>query len=211
MGLRATSIGALVVFAIACRPGNYTYYEETDLILSIQEPGRDFSQFQTYGLWPEVQDLSDIAEDAIDINHGVVDPVLLDAVQANMDDAGWTQVADPQADNPDVVAVIGVVASNNWYFYSYYYWYDYYWWYYPGYYPPYYPGGYVVNYPSGSVIVMLMRPQEQEPPDADGNVFVPIIWTGVVWGELSDSSSSNLDRMVSGIDQAFVQSPYLDR
>jgi hypothetical protein len=32
-----------------------------------------------------------------------------------------------------------------------------------------------------------------------------------VWGSLSDNESYNLDRVTDGIDQAFDQSPYLDR
>jgi len=200
MGMAVVS----VVSSVGCRPGYYDFYDQTDLVLTVQEPDRDFEPLVTYGLWPEVLDLTNLVEDPIDINHGVVDPVLLDAVEKNMDDMGFTKVADPVLDSPDVVAVIGVVAAENWYLYSYYPWYGGWWWYYPGYYPP----VYAVSYPTGSVIVTLVKPDEAT-IDENGESHAPVVWVAGIWGELSDSSSSNLERMVDDIDQAFDQSPYL--
>jgi len=202
---RIAVFGALALFG-ACRPGHYDFYEQTDLVLTVPEPGRDFAPLATYGLWPEVLDLSTLAEDPIDINHEKVDPALLEAVELNMDAAGWTKVADPEADNPDVVAIIGVVATENWYLYSYSYWYGGWYWYYPGYYPP----VYAVSYPSGSAIVTLVKPDEAEIGD-NGDQQAPAIWVAGVWGELSDSSNNNIGRVTGGIDQAFDQSPYLNR
>src|SRR5688572_25797844 len=97
----------------ACRPGHYEYYEQTDLVLTVPEPDRDFAPMGTYGLWEEVLDLSHVAENPIEIDHERVDPVLLAAVERNMNDLGWTKVADPVTDEPDVVAIIGVVAQEN--------------------------------------------------------------------------------------------------
>ena len=51
-----------------------------------------------------------------------------------------------------------MVAQENWYLYSYYYRYHGWYWYYPGYYPP----VYAVSYLTGSVIVMLVKPDEGE-------------------------------------------------
>ena len=199
------ALGALS-FLGGCRPGHYDFYEQTDLVLTVPEPGRNFEPLGTYGLWPEVLDLSDNAQDPIDINHERVDPVLLEAVEQNMDALGWTKVADPEADDPDVVAVIGVVAQENWYLYSYYYWYGGWYWYYPGYYPP----VYAVSYPAGSTIIVLVKPDEATTDD-DGNQHAPVTWVAGVWGQLSDSSNNNIGRVVDGIDQAFDQSPYLAR
>jgi len=200
------ALGGAVSFLGACRPGHYEFYDQTDLVLTVPEPGRSFEPLATYGLWPDVIDLSNEVEDPIDINHDRVDPVLLDAVERNMDDIGWTKVADAETDDPDVVAIIGVVAQENWYLYQGYYWYDYWYWYYPGYYPP----VYAVSYPSGSAIVTLVKPDEATTDD-EGDAHVPSIWVAGVWGELSDSSSNNLGRVEDGIDQAFDQSPYLAR
>jgi hypothetical protein len=206
---RSKLVGAAVVGALSlggCRPGYYDFYEQTDLVLTVQEPDRDFEPLATYGLWPEVVDLTNLVDDPIDINHDVVDPVLLEAVESNLDAYGWTKVADPVADAPDVVAVIGVVAAENWYFYSYSWWYGGWWWYYPGYYPP----VYAVSYPTGSVIVVLVKPDEATADD-EGDMHAPVIWTAGIWGELSDSAPNNLERMSNDIDQAFEQSPYLER
>ena len=200
------SIGALALLG-ACRP--YYYYEtydQTDMVLTVPEPDRDFEPLSTYALWPEVIDLTEHVEDPIDVDHARVDPVLLDAVERNMNRLGFAKVADAKADEPDVVAIIGVVAQENWYLYSYYYWYHGWYWYYPGYYPP----VYAVSYPTGSVIVMLVKPDEAVKDDA-GELNAPVIWVAGVWGSLSDNESYNLDRISDGIDQAFDQSPYLDR
>ena len=202
---RPTMLGALFLLG-ACRPVYYyEYYDETDMILTVPEPDRDFTPLATYGLWEEVFDLSDETKDPIDIDHGRVDPALLDAVERNMNALGFEKVGDPKTDNPDVVAIIGVVAQENWFLYSYYYWYDYWYWYYPGYYPV-----YAVSYPSGSAIIMLVKPDEATKDD-NGIAQAPVIWVAGVWGALSDSSNSNIARVVDGIDQAFDQSPYLAR
>lgn len=204
-GSTVAFVGALALSA--CRP--YYYYEtydQTDMVLTVPEPDRDFGPLATYALWPEVIDLTERVEDPIKVDHARVDPVLLDTVESNMDALGFTKVADAKKDEPDVVAVIGVVAQDNWYFYSYYYWYHGWWWYYPGYYPP----VYAVSYPTGSVIVMLVKPDEAVIDDK-GESNAPVIWTAGVWGSLSDNESYNLDRITDGIDQAFDQSPYLER
>ncbi len=197
--------GALSLLG-ACRPGYYEFYDQTDLVLTVPEPGRDFAPMTTYGLWPEVFDLTNLAEDPIEIDHERVDPVLLDAVERNMDALGWTKVADPETDNPDVVAIIGAVTQENWYLYSYSYWYYDWWWYYPGY----YPSVYAVSFPSGSVIVQLVKPDEATTDD-NGDQHAPVIWAAGMWGVLSASANSNLGRIEDSIDQAFEQSPYLSR
>lgn len=191
----AFAAGALL---LGCRPESIQYYEETDAVLTIREPGRDFSGLSTFGLWEEVLDLGDLVDDPIDIDHERIDPVLLGAVEDNMVALGWTMVDDPVADDPDVVLVIGTVATNNWYFYYYPCW-DPYWCYYP-------PVGSVVNFPVGSVIITMVKPDEAT--DEDGETVVPAIWAAGIQGELG--SSSDLARFTDGIDQAFVQSPYLE-
>jgi hypothetical protein len=188
-----------------CRPGYYyDFYDQTDLILTVPEPGRDFGPLASYGLWPEVIDLSNGVENPIEIDHDRVDPALLEAVEQNMDASGYTKVADPEADEPDIVAIVGVVAQENWYLYSYSYWYYDWYWYYPGYYPP----VYAVSYPSGSAIVMLVKPDEATIED-DGSKHAPVIWVAGIWGALSDSATNNIGRAADGVDQAFDQSPYL--
>jgi hypothetical protein len=204
-GIHVAVWGALSLLG-ACRPGYYyEFYDDTDLILTVPEPGRDFAPLASYGLWPEVIDLTDGVEDPIEIDHDRVDPQLLEAVEQNMDAAGFTKVDNPETDDPDVVAVIGVVAQQNWYLYSYYYWYYDWWWYYPGYYPP----VYAVSYPSGSTIVLLVKPDEATTDNGVNNA--PVIWTAGIWGALSDSVNNNIGRATDGIDQAFDQSPYLVR
>ena len=56
----------------------------------------------------------------------------------------------------------------------------------------------------------MVKPDEAT-IDGDGDRHAPVIWAAGIYGELSDSASSNLERMADDIDQAFAQSPYLER
>lgn len=79
-------------------------------------------------------------------------------------------------------------------------WPPYYWW--GCYYCWYAPVPYIVEYEVGTVIVSLMDHR-----DYDTNLDPS--WMAIVRGIPSDSNSFNGDRTVSGINQAFKQSPYL--
>ena len=89
------------------------------------------------------------------------------------------------------------------------------WWGYPGYWDApywgnwgggwYYP--YVVSYTysTGSYLTELLNlnaPQGEREK-------LPVLWTAYMTGILSDSATSNLNRALDGITQAFTQSPYL--
>ncbi|MEY4595263.1 MAG: hypothetical protein RIQ47_1673 [Bacteroidota bacterium] len=92
-----------------------------------------------------------------------------------------------------------------------------YWWGYPGYYDPYYwgcfdcyyyyPYSYSYSYNTGTVIIEIM---DLKNVDAN-NDKVRVIWTGLGNGLLSDYISVDLQYALNSIDQAFIQSPYIQR
>ncbi len=43
------------------------------------------------------------------------------------------------------------------------------------------------------------------------NVPLPIVWDSYIGGLLTSSEQVNLDRAVTAVEQAFIQSPYLGR
>ena len=173
---------------------------EIDAILTTRQPDRDFDGLRTFAMPESVADLSDIVEDPKRLTDAY-DQDFVDAVAKNMADAGWMRVGDPIAD-ADVLILNGKVASENWVTISY--WYPYY----PYYiYYPYYPYDSVtVNYPVGSLLTVMIEPDQLEM--IDNIETVPAIWTATTLGLLNSSAPSG-PRIEHVIDQAFAQSDYL--
>jgi hypothetical protein len=192
----------LTALAVGCAPATFDEDDDTDVIITVREPGKDFSGFRTYAISEPVQDLGALAEDPINVNHAIVDPLILDSVEEEMDAAGYERVDDPMTDDPDVVVIPGVVATNNWGWVSYYPWYGYasYYWYYP-------PVAVPVNTPTGSVVLLMVEPGRVQ-VDEDARNLVPVIWAGALRSLLSGSGSA-ASQIPQLVDQMFEQSPYL--
>jgi len=86
---------------------------------------------------------------------------------------------------------------------------------YPGYWPPwgwggggyYYPYCSIYNYDTGSLIVEMANIQQALTEDNKTN----IIWTNVNFGILNSNDNVNIGRATRSIDQAFAQSPYIQK
>ena len=80
-----------------------------------------------------------------------------------------------------------------------------YWWYYPPYWG--YPGySYAGSYEEGAVILDMADLKNSTP----GQQKFTSLWSALIGGVLSGSSSNMISsRLVGGIDQAYLQSPYL--
>ncbi len=129
------------------------------------------------------------------------------------------------ADEPDLmiaVAAISVTTVTVGWWYPYYPgwgwgwgWYksserdtDYWYGGYPGYYPPGWGWGgvpYYSSYTTGTLLMEMSNPEDYRV--VDGDTVVPMYWAGAVSGVLS--GGDNTSRISGGIDQAFLQSPYL--
>jgi len=118
------------------------------------------------------------------------DGQMLAQIRSNMDDLGFTEVAD--TNQADVVLVTAVTTTEYTSYYSYGCYYYCYW-----YYPPYW-GSY--TYTVGTILINMSR---RDP----GASTVPVAWLAALNG-YSDASS-NGPRIKSGINQAFEQSKYL--
>lgn len=92
-----------------------------------------------------------------------------------------------------------------------------YWWGFPGYGDPYYWGnyyGYPYYYPywysysikTGSIIIEMA-----DLKNATAKQKLNIIWTGIGSGQIGDSKSFILDQCIKSVDQAFLQSSYLNQ
>jgi len=204
----------------ACYPEPLTT-GEMDVVVTVEDPDRNYAKLKTYALPDQVFDLCEIAQEigeggaagrsnddrndddgaCEDVNHRFDDDVL-ETIADNLEDLGFIPASDPE--HADVVVLPGVTAQDNWYVYYPYcdYYYGYYWYPYCWYYPW---TATAVNYPVGSLVLYMLAPSEAD----EAARKMPIAWVGVVRGLLSSSSDSNAERVQAGIDQAFAQSRYL--
>lgn len=181
--------------------------DELDVIYTNHAEQYDFASKKTFALPDKVIKIT--GEDNKDEEPEFVDPIygntIISALRDNMTFIGYKEV-DAES-NPDLILLPAAFQTDQVYFYyDWYYWNWFYpgwgsgWgWYYPGYYPP-----QVTRIRTGTVMIQMTVPGEQDATDK-----IPVIWTGVVNGLLEGSTSSINARINTTIEQAFIQSPYL--
>jgi hypothetical protein len=201
-----------LVLISGCYPNGAEFIDDIDLVYTNYSNQFGFSSKQTYAIPDSVIKITgDIFSDP-DGDHkpsflsAASAAVILDQVNKNMTDNGWTRVN--KFNNPDVILLVSSITTTNiYYYYDWWYWGWYYpgfypgWgWYYPGYYPP-----YVTGYRSGSVLIQMVDAKAT----AAGVESVPVVWTCILNGLAEGGTSSIAPRVQTGIDKAFAQSPYL--
>ena len=199
----------------ACYPGDITSIEETRVVITVHDQDFDYSSQRTYAIPDTVVEVCDLNEtpggvpidcdddDRIDYDHAN-DAILVAQAVDNMNALGYTRMPTEEVteENLPDVALIMMVAVNEWTAYTYWgcggYWG---WW---GWYPPYYGCGYPgyssTSWEQGTLFMDMLY------PDGASNETVPSVWTGAINSVLSNSSNTNRDLALDGIDQAFDQS-----
>jgi len=132
---------------------------------------------------------------------------------------GFVEEPNPDVNPAEVVITVTAMSSEH----EVYTWYPYWGWYwgygsYPikstetddvvsaiGYYYPWLPYSTYYSYQSGSVLMEMVDAARVD-PDVEA---IPVIWAGIVNGVLEGSQSGIKNRLSTGIDQCFNQSPYL--
>jgi hypothetical protein len=195
-----TTLGLVLLFLStalvlnSCYPGEELTAEDTDIVATFYDKEADFSTKLTYAIKDSVIRLD---EDGNPIYNetGPYDQQAINRIKDNMEDAGFTEVADPA--DADVILftftnkttwVSGGCYSS---------WYS---WYYPYYgycYPVYY------TYEAGTLGIVMI--------DTDATEQKNALWVAAINGILEDTSAGILDRIYKNIDQAFIQSPYLNK
>lgn len=192
---------AILALLSGCYPKGPVYYSDSDLIATNFDSGYEFSTDSTYAMPDEV---AHIVEEG-DINPSIdrtYDQNILDAIDENMEARGYLKVDDPfDADLIIKPAVWSATSTGVIYDYGFYW---------GGYYPwvgaPFYPwGGYVYSYTYGTLLFDIVNVAGIDPDEE----FIPIVWTGVLNGVLSDNVVDTRSRIENGITQCFEQSPYL--
>jgi hypothetical protein len=169
-----------------------------------RDPNTQFNTFKTFYISDTVAYISTNPNDSILTDNTAKQ--LVAQIRKNMEARGYTYVS--RGAKPDLgintIAVkdvtVGVVYPG-------------YWWGYPGYwdpwdwgwyYPYYYPWATTYAVTTGSVIAEII-----DVKNAQANQKLDVTWTMNLNGALGSSASTNLQRALDGIDQAFRQSPYL--
>ena len=195
-GLSSLLILVSLVFALqSCYPGDEITAADTDIVVTYFDKDADFATKLTYSIPDKIIRLDENG-DPID-DPGANDQLALNRIKSNLDQAGFTEIADPDTSDPlkrpDVFVIVFANQStwvsggcySSWY--SYYY--PYYGWCYPVYY----------TYDIGTMLIAMVDPSEQK----------NALWIAALNGILEDTNAGIADRLTNGIDQAFEQSQYL--
>jgi hypothetical protein len=195
---------SVMLFIAGCYPKGPTYVSDLDMIVTNYDPSFPFSEESTYLL---IDSVVHIIDEQADIDR-TWDDDILEGVEENLDNRGYTRVTDFQ--EADMIVHISAW-SNTSTTYVYDWWGSWGWYYDPwygwgggGWYYPWGPG-YSYSYTFGTVLIEISDPNGVDFEDLE----VPLIWTGALNGLISGSDAQVRKRIVNGIDQCFEQSPYL--
>jgi hypothetical protein len=175
------------------------------VVITNRDSKANFTTYDTYHISDTVAFISNSpGADSIIVGANALQ--LVNAVKTNMNARGYQFVA--RTANPHLglrlVAIkqveAGVVYPPGW-------WWGY--WGYPGWcyygcYPPYYPYPVAYKYNVGDLIIEML-----DVKNAGGNHNLKAIWVSDVGGVLSSTTQTNFNMAVDGINQAFMQSPYI--
>ena len=198
-------LGGLVL--VSCYPGDIENIAELDTVATLFDDSYLFSQDSTYSMPDTVYHLCEVLSsppsDCIPLSR-TNDQLILNTVRARMTDYGWTLVpGDDSQGVPDVRVVVVALGSETTSWYAWYPWNPWYgggWWYPPVWTP--------VSYSKGTLAInMAIADSMITVPEGEA---VPVVWTGVMNGGLGTSPTSSRSRIENGINQAYMQSPYLD-
>lgn len=215
MKTRTTSfalIGAICLALSACTPGSGVSVQESDVIVTVFNRDVDFGALKTFQMPDTIIHLTgDPDKPDSPLLDRKYDKDILALVEKNFTDRNYARL--PDGSTTDFVVTVSATALQNWYVYGGYPWWGYWGWY-PGwgccgggYYPGYPPSwGVSYAYSTGTLIVEILDPSLSDPE----TMLIPVQWSGVQNGVLDDTESSKQTRVTYGINQMFIQSPYLE-
>ncbi len=196
---------ALAAAAGSCYPGDQLTVEDSDVVVTLFDDQADFASKQSYAMPDSIVHI--VAGGGADDISRDYDAEILTQVASNMGALGFTREIDP--DLADVLMLVSV-AANEQVGYTGYPWGGYWGWYYGyppgwgwGYYPWYGGGGTVYTYRTGTIFMQMIDHAAADSVQEK----VPTVWIGALNGLVEGDAVE--ERILSGIDQAFAQSPYL--
>lgn len=195
-------IGLVLAALVGCQPepDDFKLYDE--LVVSTNyDPAANFGSYLTYSIATDTIGFASNQTNDTILTHTdseLVRPII-SRIRANMDQRGYTRVSVEE--DPDIGVNVMIVNNLNLfqqvidpgYYYPYYYGYSSYY-----YYP--YVQTYVEN--TGTLVLQLVDLKNR-----NANNQVKVVWAAYM-GDLI-STVNRLKQTEEGIDQAFVQSPYV--
>lgn len=215
------ALGGLSAYSMGCySPPISEERLEESIVITTRDETADFGAYRTFFVRPEIRVLDESALDETTVAQGTVDegtPVegevlsadlaepLLAETRENLIARGYTESARREGVDLGIELVyLSAVVSD----YYCYYWGDWAYWGYPGAYY-YYPYGCSGSVWKSSMLVthaVDMAAAARNPPEEP----VRGLWYAGVYGVEAESAEFVTARAVTGISQAFVQSPYFD-
>jgi hypothetical protein len=207
----------------SCYPIDDLKVEDLDVAVTIYDktyydgPEGSVNKFENLRTFTVVDTIVHIVESGTADNISrQYDDFVLEQVRLNMLKMGFVEELNPEVTPADVAITVSAISSTH----EVYTWYPYWGWYwgYPykstaaekimstsSYYYPWPPYSSSYSYQSGSVLMEMVDVARVNPAVEE----IPIIWAGIINGVLESSESGVKARLSSGIDQCFIQSPYL--
>ena len=199
---------ATVLLGTACQSADVLSTELPGAVLTTVQDGPALAAARTFALPDTVIDLP---ANSASIGHESA-AAIVGRVRAHLLRLGWVDVGKSSAAQPDVVVLIAASErlQTGWAYVD---------WYGAWGYLPYWgptvgptsawgiPGGAIpFSFAAGTVLVTMLDLRNQRGSVDD----IPLLWAAAVDGVITGPTST-LDRALLGIDQAFVQSPYMRR
>lgn len=203
-------IPAVILLAVACHKEPYIDSDNEYLVYTAPGKEATFADFTTFDLADSLLVIGQSAKPEYSQSNNAL--ALIQAVRTNMEKLGYIYTPD----NPDAdlgIQMTYVVKTERYVqYYN-----DPYWWLdYPGYWSPGFWGNYVgyyypypVSYTYSTNALMVDMVNLTTPKT--GEEALEVVWSAYVGGPASASITTDVDRMKSAVDQAFVQSPYLKK
>lgn len=206
--IQITAIAALsmlVLFGCTKYPDLYDDERTKDLSLTLYDNTNDFSPYLTYSIVDTVGNVIS-QDDTLALEPSKHSSLILTQIITNMTSLGYTKV--DTSDNPDLLVnahTLSVDVQHVGSYYPYYGWGGGGYWGYPGYgysYPYYYT--YTKSF--GTVVIDIVDAKNRN----DQTHQLKVVWTALLIGATNSTGGAN-NRITTGIDECFTQSPYLKK
>ena len=204
-------ISTLVLLAVACQKEPYPQDGDNEyLVYTAPAKDADFSDYATFDIADSLLVIGQSAKPEYSQSNNAL--ALIQAFRTNMETLGYIYTPD----NPDAdlgIQLTYMIKTER--FLQYYN--DPYWWLdYPGYWSPGYWGDwYGYYYPHRVTYTFSTNALVADIVDLTGEQgsgkSLEIVWSSYIGGPAGPSASYDVQRMKSSIDQAFAQSPYLNK
>lgn len=196
----ASAVVAVAAALAACYPSPTRTADEFDAVVTIFDEENNFGEYRTYAMPDTV--VQRPGEGGVTRSF---DELILTEIHKNMQKLGYQLEPDPENNLPDVVLVAGVVTQDEYTAWINIPWGGWWGWYGGGgsWYPP---VGVRYLYTLGTIAVDMY--------DMSGFAgdleSLRVVWNASISGPLQRDQGNQANRIVTGIEQAFGQSPYLE-